>query len=805
MDTLAQDLRFGLRMLLKTPVVSAVAALSLALGIAANAAMFGLLDGFLFSPMPFADQHEMVVLREGRPGESTDLSGGVSIPEFRTFVEAARSLESATAYTLETANLTGRDVPEQLQVAVATPSLFEVLGVQPALGRGFRPEEGAEGAGGVVVLTHDFWERSFVADPGALGAVVTLDGRPHTVVGVLPEDVDMVPADVDAVRTSNFDAKADDRSDHSHIAFARLRPGAEPEQLARELAGVSERMAVEFQGSEGDRRLRVLSMSEFFPGTTDRQLVTLLTFVTLFGLLIACANVANLLLGRAEARQKEVSVRTALGAGRTRIVRQLLTESVVLGMVAGVGGVALAFWIVEGLRGAMPPQMPRSMWPVLSPGVLAATVAVSVAAGVLFGLAPAVHATRADLREALGEGSRGGTASRTRKRLRNVFVVGEFAVALALLTSSAFMIDAFGEALGGDPGFQAEGLLTFQVAVLEGRAAEPEGLRAYHRELEEAVAGVPGVQGVAVMSSLPRAQGNPRTRYEVDGRPVLEPENRPAAGIQRVNPDYFATMGIEILQGRGFTDADRSDSEPVLVISQGLADREFPGQDPVGRSLIMEDESRVVVGVASSIQQDRIELAGRAREAIYLPLAQSTPTRMSFAVRVAGDPTSVAGDVRRAVWSVEPDQPVAAVRTLQAGIDESLAGPRALRVFLMALSGIALVLAAMGIYGVLAHAVAQQRREIGIRMALGAGRGAVVGMVTRTGLGLAGVGVALGVPLSALMYLGVRNMLTIFEFEAGLAFPASIGGALVAASVVATWLPARRASAVSPVTALRDD
>ncbi len=804
MSTLLLDLKYGLRMLARTPVVSTVAALSLALGIASNASMFAILDGFLFSPMPYPDQDELVVLREARPGENMDLAAGVSIPNFRDYAAASTSFESATAYTTETANLSGRDVPERVTVAVATPSLFDVLEARPEFGRGFLPEEGAEGRGNVLVLHHAFWQRAFFGRRDALGQTLMLDGQPFTVIGVMPEAFDMVPADVQAIRPSDFSDQEEQRGANQYLAFARLGPGASVEVAQQELAGVSSRLQAEYPDAKRGRDLRLMSISEFFPGTTDRQLVKILTFVTLFGLLIACANVANLLLGRAEGRQKEMAVRTALGAGRVRILRQLLTESVTLGLIAGVVGVGLAYYVVAWLQGVMPPQMPRSMVPVLSLPVVAVSVGVALAAGLLFGLAPAAHAARGDLRESLGEGSRGGTVGRSRKRLRNIFVIGEFAAALALLTGAGFMIQAFERLTGDDPGFRADHLLTFEINALDGRYDEPEALAAYQRDLEAVLADVVGVEGVALMSSLPRGQFSPGTRYTVDGRPELAPEEQARASLQVVNPGYFSAMEIPLLAGRLFDPSDDLASQPVVVVSRALAEREFPGEVAIGRTLHLRDDTRVIVGVVSDILQDRIALAGNGGEALYVPNGQAPRASVAFALRTVGEPNALAPDVRRAVWSVEADQPVAALRSLDEHVAESLAGPRAIQLFLVVLASIAVILAALGIYGVLAHAVAQQRREIGIRMALGAGRGNVVRMVTRTGLGLAGTGLAAGLPLAWLMYTGVRNALNLFETDLGLGYPLAIASSLVAAAVLATWLPARRATGVSPASALRD-
>jgi putative ABC transport system permease protein len=801
--TLIQDLRFGVRMMAKTPVVSAVAILSLALGIAANASMFALANAFLFEPFPYADQERLVLFRSLRAGEPLELAGGVSVPNFREYVAASDAIEGAALYTTEFLNLTGLDVPEQLSVVAATPTLFDVLGVEPLLGRGFRPAEGVEGNGRVVVLHHDYWQARFLGDREVLGRSVTLGGEPHTIVGVMPPDFDLIPANIQALRPTDFEQERDNRANRGYTALARLGTGATVEQLQREIDPVAERQATEFP--EANRGMQVMAqpLRSFFPGPTDTRLVQLLTAVTLFGLLIACVNVANLLLSRAEQRQTEVAVRTALGAPRGRILAQLLTESVAMGVVAGAIGLALAVWIVAWLRSALPAELPTAVFPELDPEVLLATLAISVLAGAVFGLAPALHSAGGNLRDSLGSG-RGSTAGRRRRRLRNVFVIGEVAVALALLTGAGFMIQAFDQLVRADPGFDPGGLLTFRVTVLEDRYPEDADVAAYQRELVRALEAIPAVEGVALMSSLPRGFENPQRRYTVDGRPLPEPSELRTAGLQAVNPDYFATMRVPLVQGRLLDESDREDAERVALISRGLAAREFPNEDPLARSLTVAGESRRIVGVVENILQERMELAGRSGEQVYLPFAQLPLRDASFALRTSGDPAALASDVRAAIWSVQPDQPVAQVRTFEAHAAEALAGPRALSAFLVAIGGIALALAAMGIYGVMAHSVAQQQREISIRLALGAGRARVLAMVARSGLALVGVGLVLGLPLAFAMFRGTAAMMGLFSAEPGFVYPVGLGAALLAVAVVAILLPARRASAVAPATALKE-
>ena len=804
MGTLLQDVRFGIRMMGRNPVVTLVAVVSLALGIAANASMFALLNAFILEPFPYEDPNGLAVFRTRPVGEGIDMAGMVSVANYRDYVAAADGIDESALYTVRSANLTGLDAPEQLGLVVATPSFFDVVGVQPALGRGFRAEEGAEGAAGVLVLGHDYWQRRFLGDRDALGRAVTIDGRSHTIIGVMPPSFELFPANVHGYSPSDFRDQSEDRESQAYLSLLRLGSGISPDRVQLELEGLHGQLVAEHPDALTGTELVVQPLGDIFPSETDRRLFTILTVVTLFGLLIACANIANLLLSRAEQRQQEIAVRTALGAGRGRVLRQLLTESVIMGLVGGVLGVLMAVWVVSWLQGVMPPDIPRFMAPELDPEVVAATLLLAILAGVVFGIAPALQSATGNLREALGNGARGGTAGRKRKRLRNAFVIGEVAVALALLCGSGFLIQAFDRLANDEPGFEVAGLLTFNLTIMEDRYPEASDVIAYERELLRVLRELPGVEGVAVMSSLPRSNDNPRARYTVDGRPLPQPSEQATANYQIVNTQYFETMEIELHEGRLLEDSDREDATLVAVISEALAGREFPSEDALGEHITVDGESRQIVGIVEDIFQDRLQLAGDAGEQIYVPVGQNALPDPSFAIRTNGDPANLSADVRNAVWSVEPDQPIASVRTLEAHIAESLAGPRAISTFLLAIGAIALVLAAIGIYGVMAQSVTQQRREIGIRMALGANRGKLVAMVTRSGLTLVGFGVALGLPLVFLMFRGTIVSLNLFNVDIGYGYPLALAGGLLAVAVLSTLIPARSASVVAPVTALKE-
>ncbi|MGD2120461.1 MAG: ABC transporter permease [Gemmatimonadota bacterium] len=801
MGDLFQDLKFGLRMLAKTPVVSGVAALSLALGIAATTAMFALASSFWLEPLPFGDQDGLILVRELRHGESVDMAAAASVPNFEDWKEAATNVSAMAALTFATANVTGVETPEEIQVALGTPNLFEVLQLQPAQGRVFRPEEGAPGVGNVVVITHRYWERHFEKDPAVLGRTLTLDGSPYDVIGVMPEEFEMLPANIEVFRPTDL-ASEEDRGSKGWLVFGRLQSGATVEQARSELQAIGARLEAEYPDANRGWGVLVQPARQWFPGPTDAKLVLILIAVSLFGVVIACANVANLLLSRAEARMKEMAVRTALGAGKRRVVRQLLTESVLLALVGGGLGILLSVYVINGLVAAMPADLPRAFLPSLDPPTLFVTVAVAVLAGILFGLAPAFHATRGNLRDALGEGSRGGTAGRGRKRLRNGFVVSQIAVALALLVGVSELRMAMNALVFTDNGFREEGLLTFQLTLPEYKYPDDPARRRFGEEMIRELKALPGVEGVAVMASLPRGRENVNTRFQIEGRELEDPNERPLTGYQIVNPDYFNTLEIPRLSGRLLEEGDGIDATLVAVVSLEFASRFFPGEDVLGKRIELRGEYREIVGVVGNIMQSRVPIMGIVEPGVYIPLAQASLRNPAVALRTAGQPTSLTPDVRSALRSIDPDQPLTLVRSMEDHIEYEVAAMAFIALFVSGLGVLAMFLSAIGIYGVIAHSVLQERREMGIRLALGARAGQLVGMVTRRGLLLSAFGMALGVPLAFGIHRAVMSALDLFDADLGYGMAITAGGILLGVAVVASYLPARSASKVEPTRAL---
>jgi len=793
------DVRYGVRMLLKTPVVAAVAAASLAVGIAANTTTFAVANGFLFAPFPYQDQDRLVLVSEVHTKNTDD--EWPSPANFLDYRARSTVFEHLIAYDVLPANLTGGDEPERIRLVKMSPETFSVLGRSPLLGREFEEREGVAGAGTVAILSHPFWQRYFAADRSVVGKSVHIDGKRFDVVGVMPEDFDFLPANVDVFVPSNWEEKSSDRV-RGVLVMGRLKEGRTPEEAEAEISTISNQLAAEHpEENEGYRSL-TMPLRDYFPGRTDTLLMYILLTVSAFVLLIACANIANLLLARAEVRQREVAVRTALGAARTRILRQLLTESVLLALMGGGLGALLSFYSVRWVRQSMPAQLPLSFLPEMDGTVLLYTLATSMLAGMMFGIAPALHTFADDLRDALGESTRGGTATRKRNRLRNAFVVAEIGAALALLIASGALLNLFREYIMPDPGFEVEGLLTAQLTVSEDRHPEDADVRRFHREVVRKLTELPGTTGVAAMNELPRSRGSSTTEFTIDGRAAPRRNEEPVTGIQAVNSSYFTTLGVPIRQGRDITEGDREDTAAVAIVNESFVETFFPEEDPLGKGITLMGRSRRIVGVSKNIYQDRMpEDSGKIGPVVYLPMEQQPVRSKAFALRVKGDPMAMAPALRAAVWAVDPVQPVSNVQSLEQHISTELAGPKIISVVLTTFAVAALLLSAIGIYGVMAHGVAQKTREIGIRMALGAAAGDVVGLVTRQGMRLAAFGLILGAPFAFFL---TRLVGSTFVTTSGATPQMVLAVVFVLASVafLATYLPARRASRIQPVRAL---
>ena len=802
MDSFWHDVRFALRTLAANPGLTAVALLTLALGIGANTAMFSVVDGVLLKPLPYPQPGELQVVWSTNPSKGYPRFT-VSPPDFVDWKAEAESFEGLAAVDFNRVNLTGRGEPEVLAAGLVSADFWQVFGVPLPLGRGFLPSEDAPGKGHVAVLSHSLWQRRFGADPGIVDQAITLDGVRYTVVGVAPPGFD-TPNDRDLWLPLALEPDPSQRGAHFLVVFGRLRDGVAPAQAAIEMAAITGRLEKQYPDTNTGVGASVVPLQENTVEDVRQALLVLLAAVAAV-LLIACLNVANLLLARLTAREKEIAVRTALGAGRTRLVRQMLTESLVLALAGGALGTALAVWGTRALL-AMNDDIPRADAIGIDGRVLAFTLAVSLGTGLLFGLFPALQGPGRDLHDALKEGGRGNSGGGRARLARQGLVLAEVALALVLLVGAGLLLRSFANLQGIDPGFRSAGVLTLEVSPPEFKYENEEQQSAFYGRLLERVSALPGVERAASAFPLPLDGSGFVLTYAIAGRPEPAPGNEPVAAIRVVTPEFFRALDVPVLRGRAFGDGDRLGAEKVAVVIQSWARREFPGQDPIGQRLTFDDpadadaEWMTVVGVVGDVRHRALSEDPMAE--VYWSQLQLPQRHATLVVEAAGDPAALTAAVRAAVREVDPDLPVYRVRTLDEVVAASLSSSRFNAVLFGLFAALALALAAVGVYGVVSYAVAQRTHEIGIRMALGAGHRSVVGMVLRQGMGTVLLGVAAGLVgavfasrLLAGLVFGVspRDPLTF----------ALVPLALAAVALLANVVPAKRATQVDPMIALR--
>ena len=805
METLWQDLRYSGRMLLKHRSFTIIALLTLSLGIGANTAIFSIVNAVLLRPFPYEAPEQLVI-----PGESNTGTRGndsLSYPNFADWKDDRKVFASASAVrSNENYNLIGDGEPERLIGRLVSAGFLTTLGIQPLLGRDFLPDDDRQGATPAVIMSHGLWSRRFGSDQNIVGKQITLNNQSYTVVAVTPQsfryglDADItIPIGLSAER---FKARG---ADPGISAVARLKPNVSLEQAETELNVMYGRMEQLYPGSNTGRRCYLTPLHESFVGNVRQPLLILLGSVGLV-LLIACANVANLLLVRSSTRQREMSVRIALGANGWRITRQLLTESVVLAAIGGVLGVLLAHWGTRFIAYQLPDSIPRLREAYVDMRVLGFTLGISVMTGLLFGLAPALKASRLNLTETLKEGDRGSSGSR--QRLRSVLVVFEVALTLTLLVGAGLLIQSFRRVLQVDPGFKAQNLLTMQVSV-----NNPDGRQVanFFQQFQENVRRLPGVKSVAVSNGLPLGVANGPI-FIVVGKPLPEKGKEPGATRYTVSPDYFQTMGIDLLRGRVFTAQDTPDTPQVIIIDEALAQQHFQNEDPIGQRLAQSTSgtpSYEIIGVVRHVEHTNLEGQGPRRPQFYLSWDQipvdrlpGYTRRINLLTRTNVDPTSLTSAVRAEIAALNKDQAVFNVRTMEEIVSQSVAPRRFSMMLLSVFAIVALVLASIGIYGMMSYAVAQRTREIGLRMTLGAQRGNVLRLVIGQGMKLALVGVALGVVASLALTRTMKNLLFGVSATDPLTFVA-IGVLLGSVALLACWVPARRATKVDPMIALR--
>jgi len=800
-ETFCQDLRFSYRLLLKNPGFTLIAILTLGLGIGANTAIFSIVNAVLLRPFPYQAPEQLVMIGEGVA------RGSVSYPNFADWKDDRKAFESTSAVRAnENFNLTGAGEPERLQGRLVSAEFLSTLGVKPFLGRDFLIQDDQPGASPTAILSYGLWSRRFGGDQSVIGKQITLNNQSFTVIAVTPAEFQYgLDADITVpigLQADRFKARG---SDPGISVLARLKQNVSLKQAESELNVIYARLEQQYPQSNTGRRAVLMPLHEAFVGDVRQPLLILLGAVGLV-LLIACANVANLLLVRASTRRREISVRVALGASRARIVRQLLTESVLLAAIGGALGVVLAYWGTGFIAFQLPDGVPRLHESTVDAAVLLFTLAVSILTGLLFGLAPTLQASRLNLTESLKEGDRGSSGER--QRFRSALVIGEVALTLTLLVGAGLLVQSFRRVLRVDPGFKPQNLLTMQVSV---NNADGLQIANFFEQLQNNISRLPGVEAVAVSNGLPLGVAN-HPVFFVEGRPRPENGNAPSGIRYTVSPDYFRTMGIELLKGRVFNSQDKPETPLVVIIDDALAQQQFPNDDPLGKRLSQTSSgipSYEIVGVVRHVEHDNLDGSAIRTPQFYTAFNQTPidklPTqvrRINLLTRTSVDASSVTAVVRGEIAALNKDQAVFNVRTMEQIVDQSVAPRRFSMLLLAVFAGVALVLASIGIYGMMSYSVAQRTREIGLRMTLGAQRGNVLRLVISQGMKLALIGVALGLVASFALMRTIKNLLFGINATDPLTF---VGIALLLAFValLACWVPARRATKVDPMVALR--
>ena len=803
MDHLKQDLQYALRRLVKAPGFTAVAVLTLALGIGANSAIFSVVNGVLLKPLPYPESGRLVGVYHTSDGGRSVMSG----PNFTDIARMATTLESVAATATSTAILTGEGEPARLRIGRVSASFFDVLRVAPALGRRFNADENTPGRTNIVILSHALWEQRFGGDAGVIGKRIALDGVPREVVGVMPRGFGY-PSDRQAWLPIDYDAAfvTQQRANWYLGVIARLKPGVTPEQSAAEVETLGRNLEQQHSTANAGVGMTTFPLLEAMVGDIRRSVMILLGAVG-FVLLIACTNVANLLLARAAARGSEMAVRTALGAGRGRLVRQLLTETVLLSVFGAALGLLLAVWGVELLTNLKPEGIPRLDNVRVDATVIFFTVAIAMVTGVLFGLVPAFAATRG-LSASLKEGGRGAVTGRGGTRLRGGLVIAELALAVMLLAGAGLLMRSFIKLQAVDPGFKPEQALTFELTLPDSRYLQDPQRLAFYDDLLPRLRALPGVRSASAVLGLPLSGVDFVISFDVMGRPPVPPADRPAMQVRVATHDYFGTLGIPLKRGRLFTENDKAGTPPVVLITESAARQYFPGEDPIGKSIALgwrrgaarRQAGGEVVGIVADTRDAGLNEPHPPQ--IYLPFHQWPVSFMTVVMKTSVPPLSLSDAARAQVAAVDPTLPVSNIGTLDAVVAKSISQQRFYMLLLAIFAAVALVLAAIGIFGVLSYAVSQRTREIGIRMALGAREGSVIRLIVMQAMILVVCGVTAGT-VAALFLSETMTKMLFSVTPTDPATYASVAGLLVAVALLASYLPARRATRVDPVIALR--
>lgn len=814
LEDFVQDLRFAARTLRRNPGFTLVALLTLALGIGANTAIFSVIDGVLLRPLPYRDPSQLVVVWEWNTLHSNK-HNTVSPPNFLDW-QKENHVFSEMAYLADTrANLTGDGEPEQIVTLNTSANFFSTLGVQPMIGPGFLPENGQAGKDNVVVLSYGLWKRRYAGDPAIIGKTVSLNGKPQVVTGIMPQNFTFFIKDgtLTGEKPQIFtpwvfphEYEQLGRIGRFLSVVARLKPGSTQSQAQSEMAGIAARLARDYPDFDANWSVNVVPMREQLTGEIRPALLILLGAVA-FVLLIACANVSSLLLARAANRERELGIRTAMGASRWRMARQLLTESLLLAVVGGALGVITAIWGTNLLLLASPTNLLDLTRIEINWHVMAFACGVAILAGVLFGFLPSYVAARGAIAETLKEGGRNPSVGRHRTMLRSTFVVAQIGMALVLLTGSGLLIRSFALLLDVQPGFDPKNVLTFTVTLPSSKYGKDPACLAFFHELLARIAKIPGVTSVTTDSFPPMSGLGAATDIKILSKPPVAVADLPGAAVRVVGPDYFRTMGIPLHAGREFDARELTEMRHVAMVNQAFVDQYLSGMNPLGQKIVIymksltdADQTSEIIGVVGNVRL--MGLDAPAQPLVYWPHPELVYSKMSLLVRTAGDPMSLVSAARDAIRSIDPDEPMANITTMQDLVSASYARSRFTMIVLGMFAGVALVLAAVGIYGVVAYSVAQRTGEIGIRVAMGAQRRDVLRLILGQGSRLIFTGVLLGVVSGLALTRLLRSML----FQVSAADPltfASVAAILAGVAFLACYVPARRAMHVDPLVALR--
>jgi putative ABC transport system permease protein len=808
MDTVRQDVRYALRMLWKHRFATFVCAGALALGIGANTAIFSMAEAFLLHPVPLEDVNRIVAMVDSQPQRVEN--SPIAPATYLEWQSQANSFEQVGAYAWDGVNFTGDTTPQKIQDFLVTTNFFSVLGVQPQLGRDFLAEEGQPGRNQELILSHGLWERRYASDPKILGKTVKVNGKPFTIVGVMTKGFDY-PMSAEAWLPMAFDTKARvDREDRQLWVLGRLKPKISIAQAKAEMLTLAKRQADAYPDPYKNFQLRVLPLGEYTAGDLNRQYTLLLLGAVAFVLLIACADVANVQFARVSGRQKELAVRAAMGASRSRIVRQLLIESILLSLFGAVIGLFVAQWALTLILSHMPPDIARYVagWKTihLDLGAFLFTFVIALASGIISGIAPSLMSSRSNISETLKESGRGASSGRARHRLRGALVIAEVALSLILLVGAGLLVKGFHALLSVNQRYHPETLLTLNLDLPDVQYPQKSARAAFHDQLLASLATIPRVQSAAMATAVPYANGGGISgdRFSIENRPVEKREEARSAIMETISPNYFALMNIGLRDGRVFTDADADKTQPVAVISGSLARRYFPDENPLGKKVrVGDDDSNpwlTVVGVVDDVHYNWLQK--NDVPTLYRTYRQNPPHYTTVVLRTDGDPLAFVSAVRSKFAGIDSELPIYEVKSLDVVINESIVGIAYVAAMMAAIGVIALVLASVGVYGVMSYSVSERTHEMGIRMAMGATAAAIHRLVIGNGMLLTGIGIAIGLPLA----FGLARALSSLLFGVNAADPfAFIGLPLILASVaaLASYLPARRAVRVDPLTALR--